>query len=47
MNPVEWLVYAAAYDVFSGPWRCLTQNEIIAAAEVLTEGERRWQTKSR
>lgn len=38
MNPVEWLLYAAAWQVFSGPTGLYTKTEIEAAALVVAYG---------
>jgi len=42
MNPLEWLLFAAAFDVFSGPrsqWR--STDVLFASAQVLATLDRR------
>lgn len=41
MNPVEWLVYVAAWRAWCGPWGALTNGEVFALAQTLAEGSRR------
>lgn len=41
MNPVEWLLYAAAFDVFHGPRRLWSPSLYYAAVEVIATLEKR------
>lgn len=42
MNPVEWLVYAAAWDLWLGPRSLPGMDPLaFAVALVLAEGDRR------
>ncbi len=35
MNPIEWLLVGAAWDIFQRPWRYYAPETIMAAAQVI------------
>jgi hypothetical protein len=40
MNPIEWLIVGAAFDIFSRSWLGLRTETIMAAAQVIAQAGR-------
>lgn len=38
MNPIEWLIVGAAWEIWNGPRRFVSGKVLVAALRVMSEG---------